>query len=187
MHPGKSSLSWLYPICPWKLAGKERTVSIHWLHGCGACNAHLWSGKSNGNIYTIIPYDILYDSEQIRVWFPRSVCLDLEQTRMETGDITGRNFKTNVLGLDPIVEGKSTNLFCNLQRGKSWTSLEGGECFMSLWHNGSGSSTSAPWTFTTNLSPSWILNLWILWRNILACSTHSVPVCLCDCVMSLAG
>ena len=65
------------------------------------------------SIYTIIHYDILYDNEQLYVWFPRSVYLDLAQTRMETGDTTGRSFETNILELDPMVEGKSTNVFWN--------------------------------------------------------------------------
>ncbi|CAL8389305.1 unnamed protein product [Arctogadus glacialis] len=42
-----------------------------------------------------------------------SVYLDLGQTRMETGDTTGRSLKTNIMELDPMVEGKSTNVFWN--------------------------------------------------------------------------
>ncbi|CAL8234721.1 unnamed protein product [Boreogadus saida] len=48
----------------------------------------------------------------------RSMYLDLEQTRMETGTTTGRRLE-DILELDSMVEGKSTNLFCNLQKGKN--------------------------------------------------------------------
>ena len=68
--------------------------------------------------------------------------LDLEQTRMETGTTTGSRLEA-ILELDSMVEGKSTNLFCNLQKGKNWTSIKGFECFLSLLQNGHGSS--GPW------------------------------------------
>jgi hypothetical protein len=50
--------------------------------------------------------------------FSRSMYLDLEQTRMETGTTTGSRLEA-ILELDSMVEGKSTNLFCNLQKGKN--------------------------------------------------------------------
>ena len=102
-------------------------------------------GAKHMRRHSLVHDDILYDSEQLCLWFPRSMYLDLEQTRMETGDITGIHLQEAV-ELEFMVEGKSSNLYCNLQKGKSWSSIEGIECFLSFWHNGCGSSTSGPWT-----------------------------------------
>ena len=49
--------------------------------------------------------------------------LDLERTKMETGDITGKSSKTKTFELGCIVEKKSTDSFRNWQRREKYISF----------------------------------------------------------------